>query len=103
MRKILKVAAKLAVESEINIGNYESLTDTLRKEFSIPVSSVDIHKKLTATVKQKNETLLEYIIKKKKIGSKDNIDEKSIVTYIIQGIPDKSLNKVMLYDAQTIS
>ena len=103
MRKLLRGAAKLAIEASMNVNNYITLVDKLKEEFYELESSVDIHRKLTAMKKTEKETYLEYVFKMKKIGSRSNIDEKSIVSYIIQGIPDTNYNKMMLFEAKTIA
>lgn len=99
-RRLLRSAAKLAVESQDCVG-WDVLKDFLLTEFSDKVASIDIHKQLSTTKKTKNETMLEYYYKMQQIGNKGKIDEKSMIEYIVNGIPDTSINKAMMYTAKT--
>ena len=49
--------------------------------------------------KKTGETFLEYFYRLKAIGQNGEVDEESLVSYIIQGIPDHSKNKMMLYES----
>lgn len=103
LKKLLRGAAKLCVESTSDISNFETLAQVLKTEFNVKESSIDIHRKLSAKKKSNDETFLEYVYQMKKIAMRGEIDEKSVVAYIIDGIPDHKANKIMLYEANTIA
>ena len=100
LRRLLRRAAKMAIEAKGRLHSNNDLKDTLSKEFGEHIASIDIHKCLRETQKQNTESYLEYLFKMQKIGNKGKIDEKSIISYIIEGIMDSPINKTILYDAK---
>lgn len=100
-RKLLVGAARGAVEADETAISYDLLLALLRKEFPEELTIIEIHDKLTKRKKTTTESYLEYFYEMKRIG-KGKMDEKSMIQYIVNGIPDSSLGKVMLYDATSL-
>lgn len=102
-RRLLKGAAKLAIESEKNINTWKGLKSILEKEFGKTVSGLLIHRQLESRRKNVNESYLEYMFQMKLIANKGNVDEESLLSYIVSGINDSTINKTILYEARTFS
>lgn len=100
-RRLLKGAARAAIEAADNCDSYQKIKDVLSETFDEETLSIDVHKKLAMTKKQGNETFLEYFFKIKQIARSGNVDERSWMEYIITGIRDTPQNKAILYSAQT--
>lgn len=101
-RRQLKGAAKLAVASQ-KIASWEQLSNFLKTEFNQKPSAASIHRTLGQMRKNKDESLLQFAYRVKQTASKSNMDEESIINYIITGIYDDSTNKNILYDAKTFN
>jgi len=52
--------------------------------------------------KQPKETCIEYLYSLMEISKPINLDEESLVSYFINGIPDSKVNKAGLYRAKAI-
>lgn len=98
-RKLLTGAARAAVESAEDCTSYAKLKLFLVDKFNSKVLSIDVHQKLAATKKDKGETYLEYFFKMFQIAKMAEVDEKSVLEYIISGIDDTPVNKSVLYTA----
>lgn len=53
--------------------------------------------------KNSSETVHEYLIRMREIGSMYEVDDKSVIKYVINGINDEPENKAMLYGADDLS
>lgn len=98
-RKLLTGAARAAVESAEDCTSWAKLKLFLTGTFNSTVLSIDVHQKLAATKKDKGETYLEYFFKMFQIANMAEVDEKSVLEYIISGIDDTPVNKSVLYTA----
>lgn len=102
-RKLMKGAAKGAVEAaEDTAIDYDLLLKLLRDEFPEELSIIDIHERLVNRKKKNSETYLEYFYEMQRIGKK-KMDEKSMIQYIVNGIPDSPQAKAVLYDATSFA
>lgn len=99
MRRLLRKAAKLAVEATDEIATYDALKEFLELEFAKEVRSVDIHKELREKKKVTDETMLEYAYKMKRIASRGGVDNKSLIEYIVAGLSGSASNKFTLLEA----
>lgn len=102
-RRLLRGAAKLAIEATTGIYNWKSLKEILQSDFKNKPTSMEVHKMLESRKKKYSESLLEYLYEMKQISNKGHVDEESLVSYIIQGIPDTTLNKTILYEARNLN
>lgn len=48
---------------------------------------------------KKDESVHEYYLKMKELATRGNIDYKSLMQYVIDGINDSDTNKIILYGA----
>lgn len=63
------------------------------------MSGADIHRKLAKKRLKKDENLQEYYLAMRELASQADIDDESIIQYVIDGIPENS-NRIVLYGAQ---
>lgn len=99
-RKLLKGAARMAIQAESDIINWKTLRRYLLQEFDDLPRSIDVHKCLQSQKQEKGQSLLAYLYSMKKIAAQGNVDEASLVAYVIAGIQDDSSNKIVLYGAR---
>jgi len=72
-------------------------------EFRNNLTSADVHRQLTARVKNYNESHQQYLFKMIEIAKQGDVSENSLLDYVIAGIQDSEVNKSLLYCATTIS
>ncbi|KAK9509645.1 hypothetical protein O3M35_006911 [Rhynocoris fuscipes] len=102
-KKLMTGPAKLFILSEKGVTTWTKLKKLLIKEFHVKDSSAEMHKMLMARKKKNSETLQEYILIMREIGSRANLDAESVIQYIIDGIQDEPVNKMVLYGAKTFT
>ncbi|KAG5860839.1 hypothetical protein JTB14_011168 [Gonioctena quinquepunctata] len=62
--------------------------------------SAQIHKLLMARKKRREESVQEYVLIMREIGSRANIESEVLIQYIIDGIQDDTSNKLVMYGAK---
>lgn len=102
-KKSLTGLAKLFVQSEKGIKSWKILKGKLIKEFEVRVSSAQIHKMLMTRKKKYEESVQEYVLIMRELGSRGNIENEVVIQYIIDGISDDTANKIVLYGARNFS
>lgn len=100
-QRLLKGTAKKFVRT-IEADSWEELKEYLIEQFDIKLSDADIHRKMGERKKNSKETLQQYLIAMSEIGKANNVEEISIMQYVIDGIDDEPRNKSMLYGACTM-
>lgn len=101
-RNKMKDTAKLFLQS-ISVCDYGNLKQEIVSEFHKELSSAQIHKQLQERRKKDNESSHEYILQMRKIGFLGNMDDKSIIEYIVDGVNGKPEHKIGLYSAKSFS
>ncbi|KAJ8982413.1 hypothetical protein NQ317_017215 [Molorchus minor] len=99
-KKSLTGLAKMFVQSEKGIKTWAILKKKLKAEFEVKVSSAQIHKILMTRKKKHDESVQEYALSMREIGSRGKIENEVIMQYIIDGIQDGTSHKVILYGAR---
>lgn len=102
-KKSLTGIAKLFVQSEKGIKSWPVLKKKLLDEFKVTVSSAHIHKLLMERKKGPSETIQEYALIMREIGSRAMLEQDIIIQYIVDGIRDESSHKIVLYGAKNFS
>ena len=102
-KKSLQGIAKLFVQSENGIKSWPMLKRKLIQEFEVKVSSAQVHKLLMSRTKKREESVQEYVLIMREIGSRANIESEVVIQCIIDGIQDHVSNKVILYGARNFS
>lgn len=77
-----KSLAKLYVQSLKGINSWNKLKEKLIEEFQVHVSSAQIHKLLMSRRKKHDESIQEYVLTKREIGSRAAIENKVVIQYI---------------------
>lgn len=99
-KKSLNGLAKLLVQAERGITSWLKLKKLLRKEFEVKLSTADVHKLLMNRKKTKEESIQEYVLSMRELGSRASIEADAVIDYIIDGIPDDHHDKIILYGAK---
>lgn len=102
-RQLLVGAARMFIRSQSGIKDWMALKICLRKEFGIRFSSAEVHRQMRNRKLGRNETMLEYLYNLLELAKRIDLDEKSIVEYFIEGIPDSRFNKSVLYHAKDVT
>jgi len=100
-RKLLRGTAAAFIHSESNIRSWDDLRDKLFSEFQSRLTVADIHRMLSAIVKQDDETLLQFFYRVRELAKQGMVPDDSLIEYVIGGIPDAIENKTILYGATT--
>ncbi|XP_054721961.1 uncharacterized protein LOC129231620 [Uloborus diversus] len=101
-KRLLVGKAKLFIDSEILPTSWQTLKKLLLAEFSDSRCPAEVHKLLSNRKMRYNESVEEYFFKMRQIGSMANIDDSSLMHYIINGIDDTPFNKSVLYNCLNI-
>lgn len=102
-KKSLTGLAKLFVQSVRRIKTWSDLKEKLTSEFELIVSSAQVHKMLMNRKKAAVESVQEYALIMRELGSIANIEHEVVIQHIIDGIPDDSSNKIVLYGARNFT
>ncbi|XP_055922790.1 uncharacterized protein LOC129953572 [Eupeodes corollae] len=101
-KRLLRGAARLAVEARTGLSSYAALKNVLETEFQKTKTTIEVHRALEARKKKTTESLLEYLYSMQQLANEGKIDEESLVEYIRNGIPDSIHNKMILYEATSL-
>ena len=102
-KKALRGLPKLFVQGENNIKTWSRLKKSLTSEFGKTINSADLHSMLARRKMKPDETVYEYFLKMKELANRGKIENDALFQYVINGIPDESSSKIILYGARTIS
>ncbi|XP_050540370.1 uncharacterized protein LOC126905012 [Daktulosphaira vitifoliae] len=101
-KRLLMGTAQLYIQSERGITTWTILKDKLKNEFKSRMNTAAIHRSLSERFKKIDESYQQYVFKMKQIAQLGNIEEDSLIDYIIAGIRDLEVNKMILYGATSI-
>ncbi|GBM91690.1 hypothetical protein AVEN_257233-1 [Araneus ventricosus] len=71
-------------------------------EFSDKINGLQLHKLMESRRMKPFETLQEYFLAMRDLAYKGSLDDSSLIEYVINGIPDSSNNKIILYGCKSI-
>lgn len=100
-KRLMTGTAKLFLKTKV-IKSWIELKCELLREFSKRVTNADVHWELKNRKKTKEETCQTYVLKMQETASLGEIDEADLIQYIVDGIADTYVNKILLYNANTI-
>ncbi|GFU16227.1 transposon Tf2-9 polyprotein [Trichonephila clavipes] len=103
VKKCLKGPAENLIRSIRGITNWSQMKEHLLNEFSDRINSAQLHNMMQARHLKPTETLQEYFLTMRDLAHKGAVDDSSLIDYIIDGIPDSSNNKIILYGSKTLS
>ncbi|XP_070144931.1 uncharacterized protein [Drosophila kikkawai] len=93
--------AKLFLESTF-VHQYAEMRMLMETEFSRQyVCSADVHEQLRTRKKRKDESFHVYLLQMKKIASLGNIDVRSVIRYVVDGLSMRSDFRYSLYCCKT--
>jgi len=101
-KKLLRGTAAAFIRSESNIRSWGDLRNKLVSEFQSRLTIADIHRLLSAIVKQTDETLLQFFYRVRELVKQGMVPDDSLIEYVIGGISDAIENKTILYGATNI-
>jgi transposase InsO family protein len=102
-RRSLSGTAALWCRSERIFKTWEDLKQAINKEFPDTVDIKTIHELMSRRKKAYNESCLDYMLIMKELGKRGKMPDYVAIKYIVDGIQDKEINKVMLYGLSTYS
>jgi len=102
-KRLLQGTALDFVRGESGLRSWAELRDKLLNEFRCQLSTADVHRQLSSRWKRTDETLLQYLYKMREIAAHGNIEDESVIDYVICGVPDTSADKNVLYGVTTLS
>ncbi|XP_043063180.1 uncharacterized protein LOC122319644 [Drosophila yakuba] len=93
--------AKLFLDSTY-VHQYSEMRMLMETEFSRQyVCSADVHEQLRDRKKRKQESFHEYLLQMKKIASLGNIDARSVIRYVVDGLNMRSDFRYSLYSCKS--
>ncbi|CAI6374253.1 unnamed protein product [Macrosiphum euphorbiae] len=100
-KRLLSGTAALYLRSETGIKSWNLMRECLMNEFRNNLTSADVHRQLTARIKNNDESHQQYLFKMMEIAKQGDVSEDSLLDYVIAGIQDSEVNKALLYGATT--
>lgn len=100
-RRSLCGTAGLWLKSEKVFKTYEELKHALQKEFPDAVNCKEMHELMAATKKSKEESCYQYMLRMKELGKRAKFPDYVAIQYIIDGIEDLQVNKMILLGVTT--
>lgn len=101
-KRLMTDTAKRFIELECTPKTWDEMKYDLIAEFKMNASSAQVHKQLMERKKKKDESYLDYSYEMMAIAKQADIDTKSIITYIADGVSGSPVNKAFLYTSNTI-
>lgn len=83
--------------------SYSALKKALLLEFGQSSSAAQIHLLLATRHCRSNENLLEYFLHMKEIANRSNIDDLSLIHYVIKGINESPQSKAILFGCTSLA
>ncbi|XP_034118176.1 uncharacterized protein LOC117577322 [Drosophila albomicans] len=99
-RSKMTKTAQLFLES-VFVCSYGELKSKLLNEFKREYESAEIHTKLNERKKQDVESFQEYVLQMRKIAALGNVETKSIIRYIVNGLNIAKEFKYNMYGCKT--
>ncbi|CAG9117122.1 unnamed protein product [Plutella xylostella] len=100
-RRALTGVAGLWLRSENTFKTFEELQRALLEEFPYDVNPKVIHELMTNRKKKRDESCYEYMLVMKELGKRGGFEDYVAIQYIVDGIEDCVIHKVMLYGVTT--
>lgn len=99
--RLLRGSVRLFVKSDDCRKTWKLMKAALKTEFALKVDSRAVHKELQRR-KKRDKSHHEYCYKMAEIAARANVETKTVIQYIIDGIDDEGYRKSVLYGAKTI-
>ncbi|GBM79975.1 hypothetical protein AVEN_61143-1 [Araneus ventricosus] len=96
-KRSLKGKAKLSIQSETSVNSWEKLKDLLLSEFGYSCNSAELHEMLRKRKLKDNESLEKYFLKMKQLCNRGNVEDTTLMQYVINGILASVIRKSISY------
>lgn len=100
-RRSLTGTAALWLRAERPYKSWDDMKGALNKEFPDTLDGKAIHETMAARRRKKGESCLDYLLTMRELGKRGKLPDYVAIQYIIDGIEDLEMNKIMLYGATT--
>lgn len=90
--------AKLFLET-VSVSDYSGLKEAIIEEFGKKLHSDELHKLLSSKTKKDDESFHDYCLKMKKVAALGDIEDISVIHYIVNGLKIRNELKCQLYSA----
>ncbi|XP_048488276.1 uncharacterized protein LOC125491124 [Plutella xylostella] len=100
-RRALTGVAGLWLRSEKMFKSFDELQRALLEEFPYDANPKVIHELMTNRKKKHDESCYEYMLVMKELGKRGGFEDYVAIQYIVDGIEDCVIHKVMLYGVST--
>lgn len=81
---------------------WNALKEMLIEEFKQVKTGAELHAILSKTKKKQEESMLAYVTRMQELSIQGNMDEPSLIQYIINGLEETPTNTVMLYGCNSL-
>ncbi|XP_063367164.1 uncharacterized protein LOC134655656 [Cydia amplana] len=102
-RRSLAGTALLWYRAERIFKTWDEFKAAILKEFPDNIDAKAIHELMSSRHKKPSESCLEYLFTMKELGKRGKMADYVAIKYIVEGIKDQEVNKIMLYGVTTYS
>ncbi|XP_063370366.1 uncharacterized protein LOC134658644, partial [Cydia amplana] len=102
-RRTLAGTALLWFRAERIFKTWDEFKAAVLKEFPDTIDTKTIHELMSSRYKKPSESCLEYMFTMKELGKRGKMPDYVAIKYIVEGIKDQEVNKIMLYGVSTYS
>ncbi|XP_063531215.1 uncharacterized protein LOC134742167 [Cydia strobilella] len=102
-RRSLAGTALLWFRAERIYKTWDEFKAAVLKEFPDNIDTKTIHELMSSRCKKPSESCLEYMFTMKELGKRGKMPDYVAIKYIVEGIKDQEVNKIMLYGVSTYS
>ncbi|KAL0850788.1 hypothetical protein ABMA28_006717 [Loxostege sticticalis] len=96
-RRSLTGTAALWLRSEKTHKTWDDLRTAITKEFSDTMDAKAVHEMMSSRRKKPNESCFDYMLTMKALGKRGKLPDYVAIKYIVEGIEDSEMSKMMLY------
>ncbi|KAL0810481.1 hypothetical protein ABMA28_010610 [Loxostege sticticalis] len=96
-RRSLTGTAALWLRSEKTHKTWDDLRAAITKEFSDTMDAKAVHEMMSSRRKKPNESCFDYMLTMKALGKRGKLPDYVAIKYIVEGIEDSEMSKMMLY------
>lgn len=101
-RKMMQGTARNFIFAQKCVSSWLGMKKMLIEEFGKKISVAEIHRRLANRTKKKDETYMDYVYEMQRIAKMGDLDDTTICEYICDGVPGDAMNKINLYEAETL-
>lgn len=100
-RRSLAGTAALWLRAEKSYKTWDELKAAIAKEFPDVIDSKTIHEMMSSRMKTSEESCIDYMLIMKELGKRGKMADYVAIKYIVEGIQDSPMNKMLLYGITT--